>query len=150
MAESPAEQESFATSVCRGCGKPLPKDTELCQECVRQFAHSILMREDRDHTFDIILAVIAFGLTNLTLMGIAGMDVFTLESMAFRLILLGIPCAVVIWRWYRLMHQVDPDYGQLWYTYWSCQAVVWIWFLIVWVVLSVILFFVLMLVGWRR
>lgn len=142
MTDSPTKEE-LRTTPCRGCGKPLPSGIQLCQKCTNELVHSILQRDSREHAGDIFLAAIAFGLSNLALMGMTGMDMFSVQSMLFRLVILGTPCAFVVWRWYRLMHQTDPDYGQLWYVYWRTQAIVWIVFLIVCVALGIILFLTL-------
>src|SRR5690348_15291174 len=96
-------------NICRGCGKPLVSGTILCASCGAKLAMGILAQSDRDHRGDIILAILTFGLTNLVIFGLAGVEQLTLDAMLWRSFLLGLPFAAVMWKWYRLMREIDAD-----------------------------------------
>lgn len=112
------------------CGKRTTTETDLCQDCRTSLLETHLYHWNRNHKTDIIIAVLVFLFTNACLIVVGGDDFFSVEAMTFRIVFLGIPLAVVMWKWYRLMHQSDPDYGELWPTYWASQMLVWIVFLV--------------------
>lgn len=119
-------------NACRGCGKPLPMGIQLCENCIAKLAREIEVAQElqssghRKHRADIKIAVTSFVFTSAVLILVADRGLLSVEAMTFRLILLGIPCAAVLWKWYLLMYQADPDYGELWHTYWGAQLLVWI------------------------
>lgn len=97
-------------------------DTQLCDTCGVSLALDVLSREDRHHTWDMVIAIVVCGVANAGLLLVTGVEFWQLEAMVFRLFLLGIPAAAVLWHWYRLMQVPDPDYGELWHTYWTIQV----------------------------
>ena len=132
MSEPAADHDALPTLVCPRCGKPLPPLTLVCRECGEPVVNAKLLRWEpcweRNHTEDILLATAAFLIANLVLFSLLGWSNFlSLEATTSRLIVLGIPFAAVVWKWYRLMRQIGPDYGLLWKTYWMVQIQVFLW-----------------------
>lgn len=120
-ATSPPQPETTRPPVCRQCGRTLTADTKLCDVCGVSLALDVLSREDRRHTWDMVIAIVVFGVANAGVIVVTGVEFWQLEAMIFRFFLLGVPAAAVLWNWYRLMLVPDPDYGELWHTYWTIQ-----------------------------
>lgn len=97
----------------------------VCRTCDEPVLSRTVGRRQQSRLIDINYACASFIVTNIVLIVLFAMDLFSLPAMLARAYFLGIPFAVVMWRWYRLMRQTDPDYGQLWYVYWSAQCRVW-------------------------
>lgn len=147
MSDISGKCDASSAATCRQCGKALFNSTTLCAECAVKLARSILLRDDRDHAVDIVLAVLAFFATNGLLITITGTDVFSMPAMLLRTPVLGIPSALLLWKWYRLMQEIDPDYGSLWCIYWQSQFVTWMGLIILYVVAAILVIFVMIIMS---
>ncbi len=140
MNERTATHEALPTPVCRRCGQPIPPLAMVCRDCGEMLITTRLLRWERNHTADIVIAGVLFLVTNLIVIVLSNAEVFTLPSMLLRLVVFGVPCLSVLWKWYRLMHVIDPDYGLLWEMYWTMQLLVWVGLVLMFLLLSIVIF----------